>query len=129
MKTTTTTGVFMSNVIITIATWYDTITPESATEGDYESTGNEYRSIDYDNLRDAADDYVAKLQQQYWDNHGFQHVNEVNHATDPDTDYRTGAQDYDRLVINVRSNGSIRTDREKRIVKALNYLIEKKLNA
>jgi hypothetical protein len=119
----------MSNVTITIATWYDTVTPESATNGDYESTGNEYRSNYYDSLREAATDYVTKLRHQYWENHGFDYVNEVAYAADPDINYHTGSEDYDRLTIYVQSNESIQTDRAKRIVKALNYLIAKKLNA
>ena len=114
---------------IIIAHWYDTVSNESASEGDYESTGNDYRSYDYDNLNEAATDYVARLKKQYWDNINDGYVNEVAYATDPDTDYNTGNEDYDRLTIDVQSNESIRTEREKRIIRALDYLIAKKLNA
>ena len=115
-------------ITITIATWYDTVTPESATEGDYESTGNECRSNAYDNLQEAVTDYVSKFRSQYWEI-GIDYVNEVACATDPDTDHRTGAEHYDRLLVDVQSNETIRTKREKRIIKALNYLIDKKLSA
>lgn len=115
-------------IIITVAKWFDTVTPESAENGDYASTGNDFRSNSYNNLREAATDYVSEFNNQYWDINDT-HVNEVAYATDPDIDYSTGAEERDCLTINVNSDDSIRSDREKRIVRALNYLISKKLSA
>lgn len=114
-----------NKIEISVLSWYDTVSPESALEGDYESTGNEMREIRCDTLNEAVEYFAEKFKAQYWDC-GSTEVNEVAYATDPDLDYHTGQEHYDRLCLSVRSNDSIVGSREKRIIKALNYLIMKK---
>ena len=116
-------------ISITVCNWFDTVTPESATDGDYESTGNEMRSFDFNSLRDAAAQFVCSFENGSWENNGDGFVNDVQYGVDPDTDYSTGAEDYDRLIISVDSKPSIKPDRQKPIERALNYLISKKLAA
>jgi hypothetical protein len=91
---------------ITVSKWYDTITPESRDSGDYESTGNGCRAWTYDTLVDAARAYAEQLQSiGYYDRPGldsngnFNYCGEVIYALDPDVDYSTGSEDYDRVGV------------------------------
>jgi hypothetical protein len=118
-----------SAITITVATWTDSVSPESADNGDYESTGDNWRDYQFNNLIDAADVMVSSLKELGYHDSVSSYVNEVIYAIDGEQDYETGAIYYDRCVLSVISNSAIRTDREKRIIRALDYLINKKLSA
>lgn len=115
----------MSNnkIKIMISTWYDTVTPESAECGDFESTGNECRTYYPDTLTEAAQWFKEKYDTQHWDDQPT--VNAVLYASDPDRDFTDGSESYDRLVLTVDSDQAVKCDRQKRIERALNYLINK----
>lgn len=44
-----------------VATWYDTVTAESAAEGDYAATGQDWREYGTDSIREAARLLADKL--------------------------------------------------------------------
>lgn len=46
---------------ITVSTWFDTITDESATNGDYESTGNDYIDNEFTDLNEAVEHALSTL--------------------------------------------------------------------
>lgn len=94
----------MNKYKFNIIKWYDTITPESAENGDYDSCGNEERSWGTDSIVEAAQWHADKLSEI-----GFYEINDycgvsdyassVAYACDGDVDYSTGSQDYDRIAL------------------------------
>ncbi len=87
---------------IAIVTWYDEVSPESAAEGEYESTGNDYISENFGahELDDALTEFKHLLEQNSWDTSDIK-VNEVLYAADPEIDYKTGHEYSARLTINI----------------------------
>jgi hypothetical protein len=87
---------------IVIATWYEEVSPESAAEGDFESTGNDERTGHYEahELEDALAEFKHLIEQNNWETSDIR-VNEVLYAADPDVDYTNGHEYSDRLVLNI----------------------------
>lgn len=118
----------MSKVIIKVSHWYDTVSPESAEHGDYESTGNDWRDWEYkvDELGDAVRDFLNLYREQYWDSEV--RVNEVLYAADSETDYRTGFEDSDRLCLSVHHSEAVAPESYHRVKEELQRLIDAELN-
>lgn len=96
---------------IVVSIWYDSVTPESAEMGDYESTGNDMRNFEFDTspegIADAAAQFIRSAQDigcdpVYLENHCF----DVLYG-EPRQDYQTGGEDTDCICISVESNESI----------------------
>ena len=88
---------------IVVCTWYDTVTPESAEHGDYESTGNGERAFTFssDEIDDAVAQFIHEFERNHWDGSDDYQIGEVLYAVDSDVDYNTGAEDRDCLIIDV----------------------------
>ena len=122
---------------ITILKWYDTITPASASEGEYSETGCDMSHIYCDSLSETVEEFVNLFKENCWDCFETLAVtDQVLYAVDPDKDYHTGEEAYDRLCLSVGSDydpdisadDSIKQqNRIHRIKRALNYLISKKI--
>jgi hypothetical protein len=87
---------------IQIITWYDTVSPESAEQGEYESTGNDERVYRFDpvELAEAVAEFRSMVEQGAWETTDIR-VNEVLYSADPSLDYRTGHEDSDCLVLHI----------------------------
>lgn len=96
----------MSSKIV-ITTWYDTVSPESAENGEYASCGTDERSNSYrpDELEDAISDFKKLLESNSWECQP--RVNEVLYASDAEVDYSTGDEHRDCLIISVVTDDSI----------------------
>jgi len=90
---------------IQIVTWYDTVSPESAQHGEYESTGNGERVYRFEaaELEEAVAEFKSLVEQNLWDTSDIQ-VNEVLYSADPSMNYRTGHEDTDCLVLNIEDS-------------------------
>jgi phosphoenolpyruvate carboxylase len=94
----------MKNILIEVSQWYDVVSPESASEGDYESTGNEFESENFraDEIEEAVEAYMSLFHSNMWDGTGRdEYVDVVQYSADPSIDYKTGHQYQDRIVISV----------------------------
>ena len=100
---------------IVVSQWYDTVSDESASNGDYKSTGNDIRSFvfDLDEIDLACHQFESILKNMSYDDE--LRVGEVVYGVDPDTDYTTGDQHYDRLIIDVIDNDTVRNKTYKRL--------------
>jgi hypothetical protein len=82
-----------------ICTWYDTVSPESAENGDYESTGRALRNSYCDNIKEAAEEIICWLSNHSIDSGSKIERGEVAYSVDADIDYNSGFKSYDRLCI------------------------------
>jgi len=118
------------NTLIKVISFYDVCTPESASSGEYAEYGCDKKEVNffgYNCLKDAVNYFVDKYKNNYWDCSDVE-VGQVLYATDPDVEYSTGAEYYDRLCIYLtESDRNERTELEHRIIRALNYLIKKRI--
>ena len=115
-----------NKITIQVCKWHDRITNESAEQGDYEETGCDWLDYRFDNMRDAVDQYVSDYNDHCWDSHDG-YVNEVMYDVDGDQDLHDGSWTHERLVINVDSDDTIKTERQRRIEAALEYMIGKRI--
>ena len=116
-----------NSILIKVISFYDTVTHESATNGDYEQTGCDYKELNfygYRSLNDSVNEFISLYKNNFWDS-GEVEVGQILYACDPDTDYQTGEESYDRICISVddTSDSNIRD----RVIRALNYLIQKRI--
>ena len=120
----------MSKVTVRISQWYDTVSPESAEHGDYESTGNDWRDWEYSilELADAVRDFVRLYREQSWDSHHVE-VNNILYASDLVTDYRTGCEDRDCLCLSVHHSDAVAPDSYRQVRDELQRLIDAELNS
>lgn len=118
----------MSTVAIIISKWYDEVSPESASQGEYHSTGNDYtsRTFNASAIDDAVETFVSLLNGNHWESND-RYVNEAFCAVDPDTDYETGHEYYDRISISVVSDDTIKSPEVKALISMLNDRIESAL--
>lgn len=119
----------MSKVTVKVNHWYNTVSPESAEHGEYESTGNDCRDWEYsvEELGDAVRDFLSLYREQFWDCRHVE-VNEVLYAADPVTDYHTGYEDRDCLCLSVHHSEAVAPDYYHQVRDELQRLIDVELN-
>lgn len=121
----------MKNVLIEVSRWYDVVSPESASEGDYESTGNEFESENFraDEIEEAVEAYMSLFHSNMWDSTGYdEYVNVVQYSADPSVDYKTGHQYQDRIVISVVYDSTFQSPEVKALIAELNARINEALS-
>ena len=118
------------STLIKVISFYDVCTSESASKGEFANYGCELREFNffgYNCLKDAVDCFIDKYKKYYWDCSGVE-VGEMLYVADPDIEYSTGVRYYNRLCIYLtESDPNERTELERRIIRALNYLIKKRI--
>ncbi len=110
----------MAGVKIRISTWNDIVSDESASNGDYESMGEDQADYYPETLRESIDWFNRELQEISAECPPV--VNDVVYDTDPIIDYSNGDETYHRLIISVDGSDKKRVER---VVRALQYLIKK----
>jgi hypothetical protein len=100
--------------VIRVNTWYDTVSNESAENGGYESTGNDWRTyefpVSFDGVYEAAELFIAlakglNCELHYLDDHCGAVVN-----GEPEQDYCTGFEDTCCVSIGVYSDALMSFD-------------------
>lgn len=104
---------------IVISQWYDVVSAESAVNGDYDATGQDYQNFYYslDEIDSACHDFEIMLKNMSYDEE--LKVGEVVYGVDADVDYGNGNSAFDRVVIDVISDDTMRSITEKRIRKQI----------
>lgn len=95
--------------VIRVNTWYDTVSQESAENGDYESTGNEWRTYEFpvspEGITGAAELFISCAKDLYCDLYYLNdHCGDVLNG-EPEQDYYTGFEDTRCASIDVYSDG------------------------
>lgn len=92
--------------MIKVIKWYDTVTTESAENGDYESCGNDERCYEYDNIDEAATHYVELLKDLgYYEsltldvNANENYASDIVYACDAEVDLDDGSEYYHRVAV------------------------------
>jgi hypothetical protein len=111
---------------IVVSTWYDTVTHESAENGDFDETGCEMRDTEYslDEVSEAVDHFVSEYRNNSWEN--SPEVNEVLYASDWSQDFTDGSESRDCLSIYVHTEG---LTRDRKLIQLINEMIENRLAA
>jgi len=115
----------MEKITISVSKWYNVLTPESREEGCYSETGVEHQTWVAETLADAVDWFCSEHKENCWENEFL--VNEVLYAADPEIDYTDDSHYYHSLMLSVDNPGTIKSDRQIRIERALQYLIDKRI--
>lgn len=84
-----------------IIKFYDTVSYDSSLEGEYDSTGNDWRQDEFsrDKMDDLIKQFVYLYSQNNWETSiaDFEMSGDLLYASDGDQDYATGNINYDRL--------------------------------
>jgi hypothetical protein len=97
--------------VIRVSTWYDTVSSESAENGDYESTGNDWRTYEFpvtaEGITEAAELFISYAKDLYC---GVPYL--ADHCSDviygeSEQDYHTGFEDTRCTSIDVYSDALI----------------------
>lgn len=94
-------------ITIRINTWYDVVSPESRTEGDYESTGNDFRSFEYN--EQELEIAIFELSRIIRDMQGVTgNVSDMDTLVGmPELDYRTGNEFIPNCSVTVEGGNQL----------------------
>jgi hypothetical protein len=97
--------------VIRVNTWYDTVSNESAENGDYESTGNDWRTYEFpvtpEGITEAAELFIDCAKDLYGElSYLADHCGDVLNG-EPEQDYHTGFEDTCCASIDVYSDALI----------------------
>lgn len=89
---------------IKVVYFYDTTSPEADEAGEFDSTGNDFRTYHYreEEAEEAVSHFVELYQNEgLWDESEHDvSVNQICYAADPVyVDYKTGKKDWNRIAI------------------------------
>lgn len=88
-------------MFVSLVTFVDSVSHESSLEGDFESTGNDFREYTYerDEIDGLVQDFVYRYNQHAWENSitDFELYGDLLYDADGEQDLKTGIIDFQRL--------------------------------
>ncbi len=103
---------------VSVATWYDVVSHESAESGECKATGQDWRQLRCHDLVEAAAEIAEFLKNNAIDSCDC--YTDVLYGVDADTDYSSGDESYNRCALIVEG-----TALDAAQIKAFNVLVRR----